>query len=215
MDASSFLNEVRRELEDVNKQVKEHAMLVEAEEGRLPADRIRLFVENQYYIVHHDIRSISLMVSRAGDELEAKYLSKLQQGDLTAFEELKKLGEEVGAVLTSFPKLRIIPEAVSYTHYLAWLALYGNTGEQVFALIVNLPVWGYACARLGRALKEKYSIRNVGFLEAFANLPTWVEEDGLGIIGRYLPESGERMRMVARVIQRYEAAFWDAVYKGV
>ncbi len=215
MNAAGFLNQVRQELAAVNKRVEEHPMLAEAEQGVLSIDAVRLFIENQYYIVHHDLRSLSLMVSRAQDEFEISYLNKLQQGDLTAFEELKKLGAEVGAALTSFPKLRIIPEAVSYTHYLAWLALYGNTGEQVFALIVNLPVWGHACARLGKALREKYGVKNTGFLDGFANLPNWVEQDGLKIIEKYIQSSGDRMRMIAKTIQSYEISFWDAVYRGV
>ena len=215
MDAASFLNQVRLELGAVNKRVEEHPLLAEAERGALPLDTIKLFVENQYYIVHHDLRSLSLMVSRASDEFEINYLQKLQQGDAAAFKELKKLGAEIGAPLTEFPKLRIIPAAVSYTHYLAWLALYGNTGEQVFALIVNLPVWGSACSRLGNALREKYGIKNTGFLDGFASLPEWLEEDGLLIIERYLAASRDRMRMIAKIIQSYETSFWDAVHKGV
>ena len=214
MDGREFLERVREELQEVNKRVEKHPMLLEAERGVLPVEAIRRFVENQYYIVHHDIRSLSLMVCRAGDELEVRYLNGLLQGDVVAFEELKKLGAEVGAPPRELHRLNILPAAVSYTHYLAWLALYGNTGEQVFAIIVNLPVWGAACARLGRALRERYGVRSTGFLDTFANLPSWVEENGAEIVSRYLPSSAERMRMAARLIQSYEESFWNSVYRG-
>ena len=33
------------------------------------------------------------------------------------------------------------PQSVAYTHFLSWLALYANAGEQAPALVINLPIW--------------------------------------------------------------------------
>ncbi|MEM0382041.1 MAG: TenA family transcriptional regulator [Nitrososphaerota archaeon] len=214
MRGRAFIEELRRELQELNRRVEEHPYLSEAEGSLLPKKKLRLFVENQYYIVYHDLRSLALMVSRASNSDEAEYLSRLQEGDLMAFQQLIKLGEELEVPFRGLSGLRILPAAVSYTHYLAWLALYASTAEQVAALIVNLPVWGQACGRLASALKKNYSVKSTGFLDAFAQPPAWIEEEGARIIERYLPGVEERARMAARMIQSYELSFWDAIYSG-
>lgn len=214
MDASQFLERVREELKPLNQYVINHPLLAEAEAGKLPLDRVRLFVENQYYIVFHDVRSLAIMVSRASDQREAEYLTTLLNGDVEGFKTLKILGEELNIPFRDFTELRILHEAVSYTHYLAWLAFYANPGEQVFALIVNLPVWGGGCSRLGKALKTVYNVKNTQFLDLFANIPDTVEKQGLEVVEKYLPQSGGRMRLFARMIQGYESMFWDAIYRA-
>ncbi|MEM2237612.1 MAG: hypothetical protein QXR26_04555 [Candidatus Caldarchaeum sp.] len=214
MRGQEFIQGLREELRELNRRVEEHPFLTEAEKGILPKERLKLFVENQYYIVYHDLRSLALMVTRASNPDEAEYFSKLQQGDLMAFQQLVKLGDELGVPFKGLSGLRILPAAVSYTHYLAWLGLYAGAAEQVTALTVNLPVWGRACGRLASSLVKNYNIKSTGFLDAFTHPPAWVEEEGVRIIERYLPDAEERARSAARMIESYELSFWDAVYSG-
>lgn len=214
MRARALVNSLRSELEVLNSKIENHPFLDEAEKGRLPLDRLRLFVENQYYIVQHDMRSLALMASRAQQADEVDYLSRLQKGDLMAYQELLKLGEEIGTPLREFSEMRILPGAAAYTHYLAWLALYAGTGEQVAAIIVNLPVWGRACGRLASALESRYGVRSTGFLRGFATPSSWIEEEGEHIIERYLPGSEKNIRQAAKMIQAYELGFWDSIYSG-
>ena len=214
METAAFLRKIRGELADLNRRITEHPYLLEAEKGTLSKGKLRRFVENQFYVVHHDARSLAQMVHRSRGSVEAQYFTKLLQGDLAAFEQLQALGGELGVTFTEFHRLKLLPEATAYTHYLAWLSVFANPGEQAFAIIVNLPVWGTACSRLGRALRERYGLRRTGFLDAFATLPDWVEAEGLEIVGSYLPGSGPRMRLIGRMIQAYEKSFWDAVYGG-
>lgn len=197
-------------MEGLNRQILDSPFIGDAEAGVLPLDRVRLFVENQLYIVGHDIRSLAVMVGRSSSMEEASYFTKLQNGDLEAFKALTEMAEELDVEVG---RLRLIPAAAAYTHYLAWLALYANPGEQAFALIVNLPVWGAACKRLSEALKKRYKVRSTGFLDLFGETPGWVEEEGLQIVERYLAASRARMEVSAKMIQGYEAMFWDAVYR--
>ncbi|GBC71069.1 hypothetical protein HRbin02_00847 [Candidatus Calditenuaceae archaeon HR02] len=214
MRGRDLIENLRRELEALNRRIENHPFLTEAERGLLPKEKLRLFVENQYYIVYHDLRSLAVMVSRASHPDEADYLSRLKQGDLAAFQTLLKLGEELKAPFKEFSELRVLPGAVAYTHYLAWLALYGGICEQVAALVVNLPVWGRACGRLASALRENYGVRSTDFLDAFANPPSWIEEEGGRILERYMPGMEARARLVSRMIQSYELGFWDSLYSG-
>jgi len=98
------------------------------------------------------VRSLARMVVGSEHPDEAEYFSKLQMGDLEALKALNRLADELDVKKGGE---RLIPEAVVYTHYLAWLALYANPGEQALALTVNLPVWGAACKRLSEALKKQ------------------------------------------------------------
>ncbi|MCS7142504.1 MAG: TenA family transcriptional regulator [Aigarchaeota archaeon] len=207
-----FITEMRRSLEHLNREIIDHPLILDARSKRLPLDKVKVLLENQAYIVHHDARSLSMMLARTTRSDEADYLARLVQVDLSALEALKNICALLYIDCERWEDLRIVPESVSYAHFLAFLSNFANTGEQIFALLVNLPVWSEACSRLGAALREKYGITETRFFDGFANIPTWVEERGVELIGRYLQTSRQRMRLFGRLIQAYEKSFWDGVY---
>jgi len=204
-----IIETLRSELASVNKAILEHPLLKEAEEGRLPLEVIRRFVANQLYIVPHDLRSLSVLLSRSRDEVEARFFKALVDGDYKALQLLHQLAGELG--LSSYTSY-LLPAAVAYTHYLAWLALYASPGEAAVALVINLPVWGSSVGRLARALKSRYGLRRVDFLEFFERPYNDLEEMAYPIIERYA--NLERYRLVAKMIQAYERMFWDSIYRG-
>jgi len=212
--ARELLESVRKELEPLNASVLGCRFLTKAERGELSVDDLRLFAENQLYIVSHDARSLSLMASRAGDPEEAEYFAELARSDLMALRALREMALELGIGQKPLHELRIVPHAVDYTHFLAFLAAHGNPGEQAFALIVNLPVWSAACSRLLNAVRSRHDLRRTEFLELFANVPSWVEEVGLRVCERYVERHGESMRFFARLIQEYELSFWEGLGGG-
>ncbi len=214
MRARSFLEEVWRELAPLNKGILGHPFIVEAREGSLPRHKIRSFVVQQHYIVRHDLASISIMLSRARSDKEVEFFKTLLEGDLAAYGNLREMAEELGLDWDRISDEEVIPEAVTYTHYMAWLALYATPGEQAFAMIVNLPVWGANCGALAEALERNYGLRKLGFLKGFAEVPEWFVEKALAVIEDYLPEGAKNMRRIARLIQAYEKMFWDGVYRA-
>jgi thiaminase len=212
--ARELLAEVRKELEPLNSLVLNCRFLLRAERGELSFGDLRSFVENQLYIVSHDAKSIALMAARATHAEETAYFADLARADLEALRALEEMAEELGAAKGPLQSLKIIPHAVDYTHFLAFLAAHRNPGEQAFALIVNLPVWSSACARLLNAVRERYGLRRTRFLELFSSVPGWVEERGLQICERYATEHAESMRFFARLIQSYELSFWEGLGGG-
>ena len=204
-----IINSLRRELEHLNREILEHPYLSDAEKGVLPREKIKRFVINQLYIIPHDLRSLSHMLSRVSVPDEVEFFKTAVDGDYAAMRELLKLAKELELGLDDV--VRADPEAVAYTHYLAWLASYATPGQAAVALVVNLPVWGAAVGRLGRALKEKYGVRETGLFELFARDYSDFEEMAYPIIERY--ENLEAYRLVARMIQHYEKMFWNAIYK--
>ncbi|MFQ6085884.1 MAG: TenA family transcriptional regulator [Candidatus Bathyarchaeia archaeon] len=213
MDAESLLKEVRDWLAPLNEKILKHPYIGEAEQGKLALDSIRTFVANQYYIVSHDVKSLALMLSRSTTREEADFFANVLNGDVEGLKLLVKLAEALGFTMQELEDYSPIPKAVAYTHYLAALASLASPGEQAFALIVNLPVWGSNCGRLSKALREKYGIDETGFLDIFTSPMEEAERAALQVMDGYLPASGDRMRRAAKLIQAYELMFWDGVYE--
>lgn len=210
---SSFLNEVRSSLVPVNKSILEHPFIKEAEKGTLPLDGIKRFVKNQNYIISHDVRSLAFMISRSTSDEELEFFDSVYKGDAQALPLLVRMAQSLGLKMIDLDTYVPIPEAVSYAHYLTFLAQFATPGEQTMALVVNLPVWGSNCNRLSKALKEKYGIDETSFLDLFAQPITEAEKAATSVINRYLDKK-EKMKKVAKLIQGYELMFWNGVYRG-
>jgi len=203
---------MREELSHLNERILNHPFVLDAESGKLPRDKLRIFLGQQNYIVSNDIRSIALMLSRSNPK-EAEFFQLLLEGDLQAHRNLLKMAESAGIRTDELTKVEPIPQAVAYTHYLAFLACNASAGEQAFAMVVNLPVWGSACGRLSRALRERYGVADTSFLDAFAETPAWLEEKAMAIVEDYLPTREREIRVAAKLIQAYELMFWDGIYR--
>lgn len=190
-----MLSQIRQELAQINQKILNHQFIKLAEEGKLPVEKIQLLYEQQWYIVNYDVRSLAIMLSKAKEQDEVDFFISALEGDYAGLKILRKV------VKGNYPPL---PLAVAYTHYLSWLANYANTGEQVLALVVNLPVWSENCRRLAKAFKGKIDVE---FLELFANAKV-DEELAEKIISRY---ESKRYLEIAKMIQSYELAFWDSL----
>lgn len=213
MDAVNLILEIRKELSEENKKISGHPLLKDAETRRLSEDKIKIFVIQQNYIVSYDLRSLALMLTRSKHQDEIDFFQPLIQGDAEALRRLHTFAEELGLKVEELSSQPLIPEAVAYTHYLAWLAIYANPGEQAAALIVNLPVWGEACKRFGAALKENYGYKKLGFFELFSEPFDALERAAFKVMNRYIEGSSENMKRFAKMIQRYELMFWDGIYR--
>ncbi len=204
---------MRKELQPLNEKIFNHPFIAEALEGKLPVEIFKELAKQQYYIVYHDAKSLAQMASRSTNLEELEFFSMLFQGDLQALHNLLKLAQALGLSRSELEAAQPIPEAVAYTHYLSWLALHANPGEQAFAMVVNLPVWGENCCKLFKALKENYQIQETSFFDAFSGPFSILEEAALKVIEPYV-EKG-RFKAIALLIQRYAYLFWEALYRRV
>ncbi|AWR98068.1 TenA family transcriptional regulator [Acidianus sulfidivorans JP7] len=191
-----MLSEIRDKIKEINNQILNHPFIQSAEKGTLPIDKIQLIYDQQWYIVNSDVKSLAIMLSKAKEQDEIDFFINALQGDYTGLKILRKVANK---------QANILPSAVSYTHYLAWLANYANTGEQVLALVVNLPIWSQNCRKLAEAYKGKI---NVEFLELFANSEI-DEDEAEKIISRY---DSKNYLEIAKMIQAYELSFWNSIY---
>jgi|ECHnycMinimDraft_1075156.scaffolds.fasta_scaffold00160_10 hypothetical protein len=185
-----MLKEIRDKISYVNNMILNHRIF--SMEPKI--EILKIFYDQQWYIINHDLRSLSIMLSRVREQDELDFFVNAIKGDYEAVKVLRTAAEK---------KMEPLPQAVSYTHYLSWLANYANTGEQVLALTVNYPVWVENCRKLYTMYKGRADVR---FLEIFANSEL-DEVQANKIISRY---SGNYLQ-VATLIQSYELMFWDSI----
>jgi len=191
---------LREELEDVNRRILSSRSVTSPN-----LNVLRRFVLNQLYIVPHDLKSLSMFMVKAGDELEYRFVKMLVDGDYEAYRALVKLADELN-VRFSYPELN--PQAIAYTHFISWLALNGNLGDLAIAAAVNLPIWGSNCLKLAEYARN-IGIRNTRFMEMFAGPYDELEALAETIALRY--ENMERYRFIAKTIQHYELLFWESI----
>ncbi|MEN2974071.1 MAG: TenA family transcriptional regulator [Candidatus Caldarchaeales archaeon] len=195
-----IINKLREELEELNKKILQHPSI------REPSNEIlRRFVENQLYIIPHDLKALSHILSKASRMDELEFFKLLVDGDYEALRALYMLSDELNIKLDYS---KVSPKAVSYTHFLSWLALNGSPGDVAIALIVNLPVWGENVKNLGEYVK-RISIRSTKIFELFSGPYNVLDEKAEKIAERYL--DWDRYRFIAKTIQRYELDFWDSL----
>jgi len=130
-------------------------------------------------------------------------------GDYKALKELEKLMKELNMEIKDPLLYNISPQAVSYTHYLSWLANHVEPSEFLFALIVNVPVWASVVAKIGDLLKEKYGIKETGFFDSFKGSYEDLEKRISSLVNE---RQIERLKTISFTIQAYEKGFWDEMY---
>ncbi|MEM4038796.1 MAG: TenA family transcriptional regulator, partial [Nitrososphaerota archaeon] len=136
---------------------------------------------------------------------ELDFFKILVNGDYNAYNEILKLAEELNI---SFDYSKLNPKAISYTHFLSWLALNGTPGDSAVALVVNIPVWGENVRKLGENAR-KIGIKSTKFFELFSGPFNEIEDIAEKIAERYCDWG--RYLFIAKTIQKYELDFWDSL----
>lgn len=217
--AQQWIEELRETLRPVEERLRQHPYIAAVEAGTLSAVALRRFAIEQYAIIESDLRSVALLVSRFGeDELVRDFFLDVLAGERAALEALGALGSAVGLERADFDADDLLPGAHAYTAYMAWLGAYGSEAEVAAAYLINFPAWGANCARLSRALRERYGFEPeaVAFFDRFANPSDVFESQALAVIQTGIDRgvSLRRVRRSARLLQGYELMYWDTLWNA-
>ncbi|MEM1583235.1 MAG: TenA family transcriptional regulator [Nitrososphaerota archaeon] len=196
----NIIGRLREELRDLNQKIINHQSLQKP--SRMVLNK---FVENQLYIIPHDLKALSYTLSRSILPDEIEFFKMLVDGDYEALKALQNLADEL-RIRLDYGKLSI--KAVSYTHFLSWLGLNGSAGDVAVALTVNLPVWGENVKKLGEHALS-LGIKSTKIFTLFSGPFDLLEEKAEKIAERYL--DWERYRFISKAIQQYELDFWDSL----
>lgn len=197
---ANIIENLREELKDLNQKILNHPSL-----KKPSREVLRRFVENQLYIIPHDFKALSHVLSKTITLDEVEFFKMLVDGDYEALKALNDLAEELNIKL-DYSKLSV--KGVSYTHFLSWLALNGSPGDVAVALTVNLPAWGENVKKLGEHART-LNIKSTKLFELFSGPFDILEEKAEKISQRYL--DWKRYRFIVKTIQQYELDFWDSL----
>jgi hypothetical protein len=214
VDARRLVDEIRTDLRPIEEEIANHTFPRAVESGSAPIEALHAFVGHQRAIVASDLRSIALLVHRYGHRPVGSFLSGVLEGECIAQDRLVVLADRVGMSDADLGTYEVSAGGFAYATYMAWQALYGSAAEFVAGILLNFPVWGSNCGRLGRGLREHYGLaaEDTPFLDGFAKMPPF-DEPALSLIQDGLDE-GVRpadVHRAARLFQAYEKMFWDAL----
>lgn len=217
-NARAIVREIRGELAAVERRLIEHPYLAALEAGEIGRDRLRLFAAQQRYIIPSDLRTIALLVNRYGAGPSGPFFLASLETERAALAALGRFERAVGSDGGTPRPDEILLGAVAYSHFLAWLALYGSDAEFAAAFLVNLQAWGGNCGRMARALRERsgFADEEVAFFELFAAESPDFEAAALAVIAGGLERGVEpgALALAARLLQGYELLYWDALHEA-
>jgi len=217
-DALTLVKAVRQELQPVNTRILSHAYIQAVQEGRIGREQLQLFAAQQAHIIESDLRSVALMVARAGSERSRAFFLEVLEGERAALQALGSLAAVVGTGPLPPGADEPLPGAFAYSAFVAWLSLYASEAEFAGAFLINLPVWGANCARMAEALRGNYGLtgEDVAFFTLFATMPPGFEERAASVVAEGLAHGviPAKIRRAAALLQGYELAFWDTLARA-
>jgi thiaminase len=204
--ARSLLDGLRRELEEVERRVREHPFLAAIERGTASEVALRAFAAEQGLIIASDRRSFAQLAARFPEQPAGDFFLSSANGEGRALELLEPFAESVGAPDEYEP----LAGCQAYPAFVSWLALNGGRADVALAFLVNLNAWGDACRRIATALRGRY---DTSFFEFFAQPPPGFANQALSVAEQGLAagESPARANTAARLLQTYELLYWDTL----
>jgi len=213
--AQQVIEEGRRKIVPLGERIRQHPYLRALEARRVDRAKLAIFAGQQHHIIESDLRSVGLIVARAGSQTTRDFFMGMLQGERAALTALEGFAGAVGLSADQFRAAEPLPGAFAYSAYVAWLALYGSTAEFAGAFLVNLEAWGANCGRMSRALRAGYGFTaaDVAFFDLFTLPPPGFEEQGIAVVeeGLTLGVDPGCIHRAARLLQGYELMYWDAM----
>jgi thiaminase len=214
-----LLDELRRDLAEVEEQIRSHRFLAALEEARVPRERLAAFAGEQQAIISSDRRSFAVLASRFPAPPAGDLFLSLAAGEGRALELLRDFASAVGVDEEALRTHEPAPAAQAYPAFVAWLALNGSRSDASLALLANLAAWGSNCGRVAEALRARYGLDDeaVAFFTFFAEPPPDSEQRPLAVLDEGVRDGDSPLaaKRAARLLQAYELLFWDTLAEGI
>jgi hypothetical protein len=196
---------------DIVKKPNRFADALEA--GEVPRDRLRALAGELYWLVSSDRRSFALLASRFP---EHPLFLTMAAGEDEALRLLLDFADAVG--MADPHKYEPQPLAQAYPAFLAQTAMFGPRSAIPLALLVNVEESGGCYTRVADALLAQYDFpeKAVAHFRLFADTPEELLTQAADIVAEGL-STGDSQRealRAARMVNAYEATFWDAMARA-
>jgi hypothetical protein len=209
--ATELVARSRNDLRDVERRIAGHPWLLSLEQGKISPGALAAFAGEQLRIIASDLRSFEELHARFPAAPDGPYLAGMAVGERAALDALAAFAAAVGASDDYEP----LSACQAYPAYVAQLARDGEPAEVAGAFLVNLEAWGASCARMQRALRERYGLdaNATRFFELFTTPPPDFEVGSLEVIDAGLTRGVDprSVTRAARMLQAYELLYWDGL----
>jgi len=213
-NAQSVMRDIKADLKKTEHRIREHRYLEILDSGQVSREALRAFPGHQYHMWQTLVRSAAQFVQRFGDRPYGGFFVGDLQAEIGSRTGILDLARKLEMTEDDLQRYQPTADGFAFAAYFAWLSAYGSAGQIACGRAVNLAAWGHNCLRMSRALRSQYgfSETDTGFLDGFANPPV-LEDRALEIIQDDLDNRvpPHRIAGAARMIQSYEARFWDAM----
>ncbi len=216
MKTKGYSEILREDASPIWERIFEHPFLVEMAEGRLPLDKFRFYVKQDYAYLIEFARCLGLAAAKANDMDTMKALSSLLVASLTVeMEMLERLCEKIDVPPSQLREEEPAPTNVAYIKHLLHVAYSGTVGEIMAAMLPCMWSYQEIGERMeGVAEHPVYSEWSATYRsKEYADLVDWFRK----ITDKCASGSGEsmkeRMRSHFNLSSRYEYMFWDMAYR--
>ena len=155
-----------------------------------------------------------MMASKASDNTSASFFKDCVKAEDRALKNLDILINELDIGKKELDFYEPLAGCQAYTNYLSKLALQCSESSIVAAMLVDLPIWGKNCRKIGDALRKNYKFTeySCNFFHSFAEpLSQDYLKKSKDIIELNLQINVKELNTAARLILDYELLFWDTI----
>ncbi|MFJ4276449.1 transcriptional regulator [Streptomyces massasporeus] len=187
-------------------------------DGTAPLTTLAALALEQTWVIPADRRAFEFLAARgeATDPRAAAFFTALAEGEALAGERLTAFTRACGVDEPGETSYEPLPGCQAYPGYVAWLALNASPADAVLALTANFSAWGGYCARIANALRERYGFTDeaCAFFDFFAQPAPELDRLAVAAVQEALDTGRldeERAHTYGRLLQTYEAMFWNAL----
>jgi len=214
-----FSDKLRKEATPLWEKILAHPFLVEMEAAKLPLDKFRFYVKQDYPFLMEFARCLGIAAAKVEDRETMRIFASLLKASLTIeVEMLESLGEKLGISLDQLRSSESAPTNVAYTRHLLYVAYSGTVGEIIAAMLPCM--WSYQ--EIGERLDKSSALKGHTVYSEWC--ATYRSKEYIDLVNlyrelldRFASESGsavkEKMRNHFMLSSRYEYLFWDMAYK--
>ena len=215
--AESFSALLREQAQGVWRRIFEHPFLKDVQGGRLPVEKFRYYLSQDYHYLEAFGRCVAIALAKARDPDVFRLLS---QRLMTPIERPlhRKLFDLLEVDVAQVERLEPSPTNLAYMNHMLTVASLGSPGE-IAAALLPCPWTYHEIGRLGIVVPEKLrlpvyrewaSFYATGGLEG--SVRAWRE-----LLDRSAAEASpavrEAMASAFLTSSRYEYMFWDMAYR--
>jgi len=219
LSAGGFSDRLREEVSSIWERIFTHPFLVEMGEARLPLDKFRFYVRQDYSYLMEFARCLGIAAAKAEERETMRTFASLLEASLTVeVEMLEGLAERLGIPPEDLRASEPAPTNEAYTCHLLYVAYSGTVGEIMAAMLPCM--WSYQ--EIGERMGEDAALWRHPIYSEWCSTYRSKEYIDLvdlyrGLVDRFASESGasvrERMRRHFLLSSRYEYLFWDMAYR--